>query len=88
MESKSFWRWVSNNGVTANLISGALVSFVAIITWSLSQKFLGGVVNETIATAISGVIAAIVVQRKLKLPPVPAVLKRCSGNFSLPISTQ
>ena len=61
MESKSFWRWVSNNGVTANLISGALVSFVAIITWSLSQKFLGGVVNETIATAISGVIAAIVV---------------------------
>ena len=61
MGSKSFWRWVSNNGVTANLISGALVSFVAIITWSLSQRFLGGVVNETIATAVSAVIAAIVV---------------------------
>ena len=61
MERKSFWQWVFNNGVTANLISGAFVAIITWYIWSLLQKFMGGIVNETIATAISAVIAAIVV---------------------------
>ena len=61
MTNRNFWSWVANNGITANLISGAVVSFVGIIVWVSSRRILGIIVNETITAAISALIAAVVV---------------------------
>lgn len=61
MKDKNFLSWIANNSITANLISGAVVSFFGIIVWALSRRFLGVVVNETITTAISALTAAVAI---------------------------